>query len=77
MSDTRPRLKFITAIVADDVRQETSGKQILIGIYSENMVVSEFLPTGGIRAAVFVMFEAPEIGQMPVKIKILGPGQTD
>ncbi len=35
-------MKFANAIICDEVRTENTGKQIMIGVYPENIMVSEF-----------------------------------
>src|SRR5947208_426378 len=78
MADNRPRLKFITAIIADDIRREDSGKEIYIGVYTDNIVVVG-VPNQetGVRLAASIIFEALDAGEIPVHINILGPGQSE
>lgn len=42
---TNAELKFDTAIISDDLRQETSGKLILVGVYPGDIIVSRFPAT--------------------------------
>src|ERR1043166_8335033 len=77
-SDDRHRTKFITAVIADDIRTEASGKEIYVGVYTDNMImiaVPDAEPV--IRLAASVIFEALDAGQIPVHINILGPGQSE
>ena len=65
-------------IFCDDLRQETSGKLIYIGVYTGEMIVfgdpPKLLPT---FAAVTTYRERPGESDVPVKIKMFLPGGDD
>jgi hypothetical protein len=71
--DRRPRIKPVTALIADDVRREASGKDILIGVYTSQIAVGRVGPDVGIVVAVSMIFESPETGEIPVGLRIVGP----
>jgi hypothetical protein len=39
MPVSNDKLTFITAVVCDDIRREDSGKELLIGVYSSEIIV--------------------------------------
>jgi hypothetical protein len=38
----RAELKIISVLICDDVRREENGKEILIGVYSGDIIVTRF-----------------------------------
>ena len=77
MPDDRPRLKFITAIIADDIRRETNGKEIYIGVYTARMVIGQFAPDFGVFIAISVIFESPEPANVPMIFRVSGPNDEE
>ena len=66
-------LTLRNAILCDDVRIEKNNKHILIGVYSGDIVVKE-LPAK-LRLSFYLEFGASEIGDIPLEIRITGPGK--
>jgi hypothetical protein len=65
------------SIFCDDIRQENNGKQILIGLYTGDMLIDAFpiqLPT----FQVLIRYqERPDESILPVKFVIIAPHPTD
>jgi hypothetical protein len=76
MSDDRPRLKFITAIVADDIRREVNNKEFFIGVYAARMVFGQLTPNVGVMIAISVLYETPKAGNIPTMFRISGPNDA-
>jgi hypothetical protein len=74
MADDRPRVKFITALAADDIRREASGKEILIGVYNANIIIGTAGPDQGLILAISVLLETPVFGEIPIVVQVIGPG---
>jgi hypothetical protein len=67
-----------SAIFCDDVRQEMNGKQILIGIYTTEMIIHPSFPAALPTFAVVVRYtERRSENYLPVTFKIFVPGQDD
>ncbi|SRR6266851_1506864 len=60
-------------IICDDVRREQNGKDILIGVYSSDIVVPS-LPFG-LNLALWFEYKAPVIGQNTIFVQISYNGQ--
>jgi hypothetical protein len=72
MSDTRtPRIKPIHAVFCDDIRQEANGKQILIGVYPSDILVSQ-LPAPLVIAIWMPFVQVGHIGgRVPIEFRVL------
>lgn len=60
--------------MCDDVRTENSGKHILIGVYSDAIVIPKDTPKLVFPLAFFVNISAPQDKTVPVVTWIEGPG---
>jgi hypothetical protein len=73
-----PTTPYGYTIFCDDLRQETSGKLICIGIYTGEMIIignpPTLLPT---FVAAITYRERPSESNAPVKIKMFVPGGDD
>ena len=69
--NNRTHIKPLHIIFCDDIRREDNGKDILIGVYSGNFVISQ-LPNP-VTISVWVVFERPEfIGiKIPMEFRLL------
>ncbi len=74
--DGRARLRFITALVADDIRREASGKNILIGVYGQKLVVPRVGEGVRIRLACSLLYNVSTAGTSSVQLRIIGPDGT-
>lgn len=75
-TDTTVNIKPIYVIVCDDIRTETNGKQIFIGVYSGDIVVGDTPTTMNLSFWVDVKTEG--IGQRAFEYKILlEPGDLE
>lgn len=63
------------AIVCDDIRREDNGKQILIGIYTGDIIVSAFPTNLNLSFWLHLAVEKPGIAKVEVQM-LLGPGET-
>ena len=77
MSDDRPRVKFLTAIVADDIRREANNKEFYIGVYTAKMIFSEILPNQGMLIAISALIECDKTGDIPISFEVKGPNNQD
>ena len=66
-----PAVKPIAAIVCDDIRQEKSNKDILIGVYSNELIIHK--KPARLRLSVFVLVDVLEIGETEFEIRLDGP----
>ena len=62
-------MKFENALVCDDIRTEDTSKRILIGLYSENILVRDF--PANLLLAFYVQFYADRNGNMTIELRIL------
>ena len=66
-----PVVKPIAAIVCDDIRQEKTNKEILIGVYSNELIIHK--TPARLRLSVFVLVDVLEIGETAFEIRLDGP----
>ena len=66
-----PAVKPIAAIVCDDIRHEKSNKEILIGVYSNELIIHK--KPARLRLSVFVLVDVLEIGETEFEIRLDGP----
>ena len=64
-------IQFVTALICDDVRKETTGKDILIGVYSSNIAVAS-IPSE-LNIVFYIMAHTIESGSIEVKFRMIGP----
>ena len=71
MKSHLPHIKPIHAVFCDDIRREVTGKEILIGVYSGNMLVPR-LPAP-IVLSIWVPFSrtAESVGEIPMEFRLL------
>ena len=71
MSPNLPHIKPIHAIFCDDIRREVTGKEILIGVYSGDLLVSRF--PAPVVMAIWVPFErvGNAEGKIPIEFRML------
>lgn len=65
---------FTSCIVCDDVRREISGKDILIGVYTADIVLSSYPAT--IPLSFWIEFEPVEEGELNVEFKVDSPSEN-
>jgi hypothetical protein len=70
------RVKPIFALFCDDIRNETNGKQILIGVYTGDILISQFPAV--ISISVWVAFERinEESGELPIEFRVINTQGT-
>ena len=61
-------MKFKNVIICDDLRTEINGKDIIIGIYSENIIVPKF--PANLLLSLWAQFFANRSGDIPVSMRI-------
>ena len=61
-------MKFKNVIICDDVRTENSGKDIIIGVYAENIIVPKF--PANILLCLWTQFFLNRNGDIPVSFRI-------
>jgi hypothetical protein len=66
-----PRVKPIFALFCDDIRYENNGKQILIGVYTGDILISQIPAI--ISLAVWIAFERinDTTGELPVEFRMI------
>lgn len=71
MTQTLPHIKPIYAIFCDDIRREVTGKEILIGVYTGNLLVPHF--PAPIVLATWIPYEriADAVGKIPIEFRML------
>jgi hypothetical protein len=60
--------EIAATVICDDVRQEVNGKQIIIGVYGNRIVVSS-MPFG-IPISIWMEFDAKKLGKNSFQVKI-------
>ena len=65
-----PRVKVLSAVVCDDVRQESTGKDLLIGVYSGTIAV-HILPSPPVSLRCWINFEARGSGTAKVNFRVV------
>lgn len=68
MSDERANVRVLAALLSDDSRIENTGKEILIGIYTGDMLLDNFPTTLALR--VMLIYEASGFGEVPLSIQL-------
>lgn len=72
------RTPYGTTVFCDDIRDETSGKKTLVGVYTGEMIIAGDLPSTVPQFSFLVTyFEPPEMEDSPVQIRIYLPGSKD
>jgi hypothetical protein len=67
-----PHIKPLHVVFCDDIRREDNGKEILIGVYSGNVVIPQ-LPSPVVLAT-WMAFERAEVaaeGKIPIEFRML------
>jgi hypothetical protein len=73
------KIKPIMAVLCDDVRQEASGKQTVIGMYVGGITVEipeserDGVRPHGIVVNLWMPFQIPEAGLATIEVKVIGP----
>ena len=77
MSSNLPHIRPIHAVFCDDIRREVTGKEILIGVYSGDLLVSR-LPAP-VVLAIWVPFErvGNAEGKIPIEFRMLDAGENN
>jgi hypothetical protein len=70
MSDT-PHLHY--AILCDDVRREITGKEIIIGIYGDELTTPQF-PVA-LFFTLYLKISFPKTGEFPMAFRVMGPSE--
>ena len=69
MNTSQPTLKPLSAVVCDEVRRETDGKDIIIGAYGGDILVGVF-PTP-LVLSLWISLETPGAGDIKADIRIV------
>jgi hypothetical protein len=71
-TDPPPRIRPLHVVFCDDIRREITGKEILIGVYSGNLLVNGF--PAPVVLATWVPFLRVEnsIGKLPIAFRMQG-----
>jgi hypothetical protein len=70
---TKSKIQVQHVIVCDDIRQESNGKQFLIGVYNDAILVPKF--PAPLSLSFCIRFLALDTGVVPVQIRLLGGGE--
>lgn len=72
MAEPKPViLEIITSVVCDDIRREDTGKDILIGVYSGDILVPRF--PANINLAVWLHVRPSKAGEAKFDFRLVGP----
>lgn len=63
-----PNMEIHSAIVCDDIRREINNKEILIGVYTGDIIVADF-PTM-LTLSLWIEASTPEAGPIPVHMRV-------
>jgi hypothetical protein len=72
MAHNSPRIDIKYVVVCDDIRREDNGKEILIGVYSGDILVGKF-PIN-LTLSFWTQFEKIGAGKIPIRFRVSGPG---
>src|SRR5215472_4088319 len=77
MNSNTPHIKPLHVVFCDDIRREVTGKEILIGVYSGNLMVPRF--PAAIVLATWVPFErvGNDVGKIPVEFRMLNATENN
>lgn len=75
MSTKQPKLSIKYAVICDDIRREDNGKQILIGVYSEDIIVSSF--PAQLNLAMWLQCKAENSGEVNFDFRALRDGNDE
>jgi hypothetical protein len=64
-------IEAVAVILCDDVRTEVSQKEILIGVYNQDVIVPAYPAT--LRCAVWIEYESAESGTHSLELRVLTP----
>lgn len=67
MTSEQPRTKLLAALICDDARREHNGKEILIGIYTGDILVAHF--PANLRLCLWIYFETDQRGEVPLEVR--------
>lgn len=73
MAGDKPHLNFKWAVICDDIRREDNGKQILIGVYSENIGIPSF--PANIALSIWLQCIGSKAGEVPFDFRLLFDGR--
>jgi hypothetical protein len=75
MQNDSPYFKVRDVLVCDDIRTEDNGKQILIGVYTGNILLNEF--PASLLLSFWIDVNQPVAGQVPFQIRCFITGQSE
>ena len=64
-----PSIDISSVVLCDDVRQETNGKLILIGVYIHSVLVADF--PAKLILTMWVEIKPNETGKFPAKFRVI------
>jgi hypothetical protein len=70
MADSRPTLEVKYAIVCDDIRTEDNGKDIIIGVYNDKILVRSF--PAALALSLWLHILPTKVGEHPLHSRLLG-----
>ena len=75
MTKKTPSIKITTALLCDDARKEDNGKEVLIGVYTGDVLVSEF--PAQLVVCLWLLTETEAAGEIEKEVRAVGPdGKT-
>lgn len=75
MSKVQPHFRVRNVIVCDDIRMESNGKQLLIGVYTIDILVASF--PARMRLSFWIDVDQSEPGNIPFEIRGLFSDKPD
>lgn len=74
MVDDVSPIDFVFALLCDDVRTEVTGKEIIIGVYSGNIMASSF--PANMLLCIWAQYMPKRVGDVEIELRIVGPNSA-
>ena len=67
---SQPKAEILTALVCDDARKEASGKEIVIGIYTGDILVQAY--PASLSLCLWILASFKSKGATPLQLRLVG-----
>jgi hypothetical protein len=70
---SHPRVRFVSAIVADDISRDANGKETITGVYASCIILRSVNRNNWLKIGISLMLETHGIGDVPIRLRVIGP----
>ena len=71
MKEKAPNAKVVCAILCDDVRKEENGKDIILGVYSGNVLIEKF--PADLKFCLWLGYFVDGSGELAQEVRVIDP----